>query len=139
MLARAKEALEQAGDRATVERHLRVLMADPRARGEALAGAGRLWQSLGALEVARAAFTMALERGSVEGALGLSRLAEAMGEGIEAAARPLDAAIARNLCSAELHARYAELLGRMGWQESLLVEWHRRQAEELAIGMRDEG
>src|SRR5437016_11671445 len=113
-------------------------MHSPGASGQALAGTGKLWQALGRPEVARAAFLMALERGSVEGALGLSRLAEALGEGLEAAARPLDAAMARNLRSAELHARYAELLGRLpaGWDHAPLVEWHRRRAEDL---MRSEG
>jgi hypothetical protein len=77
---------------------------------------------------------MALERGSVEGALGLSRLAESMGEGLEAAARPLDAAMARNLRSADVHARYAELLVSSGWENSPLVEWHRWQAKELETG-----
>ena len=127
-------------ERGLVERCLREVMRSPGASGEALAGAGRLWQALGRADVARAAFTMALERGSAEGALGLSQLAEATGEGLEAAARPLDAAIARNLRSAELHARYAELLGRLssGWDGGPLVEWHRRQAEALNAGMRDE-
>lgn len=122
----------QRGERGPeVERRLRAVMASPSASGAALAGAGRLWEALGQPEVARAAFTMALERGSVEGALGLSRLAEARGEGVEAAARPLDAAIARNLRSAALHARYAELLAGAGWADSPLVAWHRREAAGL--------
>lgn len=131
-LIRAEEALER-GEHAVVERHLREVMSSPQASGETLSGVGRLWQALGRLDVASAAFTMALERGSVEGALGLSQLAEAMGEGIEAAARPLDAAVARNLRSAELHARYAELLARLpaGWEGAAQVEWHRRRAEDL--------
>jgi hypothetical protein len=130
-LRRAEEALQRGEDHGAIERCLREVMKSPGAGGAALAGAGRLWQAVGRPEVARAAFTMALERGSVEGALGLSRLAESMGEGLEAAARPLDAAIARNLRSAELHARYAELLACSGWDQSPLVNWHRRQAEEL--------
>ena len=140
-LGRAEEALRRGEDCGVVERSLREVMHSPGASGQALAGAGKLWQALGRPEVARAAFLMALERGSVEGALGLSRLAEALGEGLEEAARPLDAAIARNLRSAELHARYAELLGRLpsGWGRGPLVEWHRRRAEELRSGMRDEG
>jgi hypothetical protein len=111
-------------------------MASPSAGGEALARAGQLWQRLGRQEVASAAYQMALERGCVEGALGLSRLAESLGEGIEAAARPLDAAIARNLRSPELHARYAELLTRVGLGGH--AEWHRRQADELSEVMSDE-
>jgi hypothetical protein len=137
-LLRAEEAFQRGDSEARapggiVERHLREVMSSPLANGEALSGAGRLWQALGRLDVASAAFTMALERGSVEGALGLSQLAEAMGEGIEAAARPLDAAVARNLRSAELHARYAELLSRLsaGWDHAPQVEWHRRRAEDL--------
>ena len=78
---------------------------------------------------AASAFTMALEHGCVEGALGLSRLAEEGREGPDAAARPLDDAIARNLHSPDLHARYAELLDRVGLCPQ--AEWHRRQAEEL--------
>jgi hypothetical protein len=64
----------------------------------------------------------------VEGALGLSRLAEASGGGFAAAAAPLDAAIARNLRSPELHARYADLLERSG--QDLQAGWHRRRMEE---------
>lgn len=139
-LRRAQEALGRGERREAVELCLREVMRSPGASGEALACAGRLWQALERAEVAHAAFTMALERGSAAGALGLSQLAEAMGEGLVAAARPLDAAIARNLRSAEVHARYAELLGRLpsGWDRGPLVEWHRRQAEALRSGMRDE-
>jgi hypothetical protein len=127
-LQRAEEVL-QSGDPAAAERCLREVMASPSASGEALARAGQLWQRLGRQEVASAAYQMALERGCVEGALGLSRLAEAAGEGVAAAARPLDAAVARNLRSPELHVRYAELLVRIGHGRQ--SEWHRRQADDL--------
>jgi hypothetical protein len=139
-LERAEEALRRGEEIGRVERWLREVMRNPGASGEALAGAGRLWQTVGRPEVARAAFTMALERGSVEGALGLSRLAETTGEGLEAATRPLDAAIARNLRSAELHARYAELLGRLpaAWSRGPVGEWHRERAEELWSGRTEE-
>ncbi len=126
-LRRAMEAL-RAGDLGAAERELRAIMASPNATGEALAGAGRLWEELGRRDAAGAAFTLALERGCVEGALGLSQLAEAAGEDLEAAARPLDAAVARNLRSSALHARYAELLARIGHE--LQAEWHRQRAAE---------
>jgi hypothetical protein len=110
------------------------MMSDPRAGGEVLCRAGQLWSAVGRPDAAAAAFSLALERGCVEGALELSRLAEALGEGVEAAARPLDAAITRNLRSAELHARYAELLSRLpaGWDRAPQVEWHRRMADALS-------
>jgi hypothetical protein len=128
-LRRAEEAFERGDDRHVVEGSLREVMVSTQASGEALAGAGRLWQAIGRLEAASAAFTMALERGSVEGALGLSRLAVEGSEGLAAAARALEAAIARNLRSPGLHTRYAELLDRVGLEPQ--AEWHRRQAEEL--------
>jgi hypothetical protein len=128
VLRQADEALRQAEDARTAENCLREVMARPGSGGETLAQAGYLWQALGRADVAAAAFRLALERGSVEGALGLSRLAEAAGEGGEAIARPLDEAITRNLRSRELHARYAELLARMG--QDAQAEWHRRQAKE---------
>jgi hypothetical protein len=104
-------------------------MRSPRTNGAALAEAGRLWQAMGRAEAAEAAFTAALEHGCVEGALGLSRLAEATGGGFAAEAAPLDAAIARNLRSPELHARYADLLERSG--QGVQAEWHRRRMVEI--------
>ena len=110
-------------------------MRDPRATGDALARTGQLWHELGQPELAAAAFTMALERGSVDGALGLSRLAEVAGQSLDAAARPLDDAVARNLRSPELHARYAELLDRhSSCGGGIQAEWHRREAERLSNG-----
>jgi hypothetical protein len=137
VLLRAEQELRN-GSPEAAEGHLRTLMIDPGVSGGVLARAGQLWQERGQAEIARAAYTMALERGCIEGALGLSRLAEADGEAIEAAARPLDAAVARNLRSPELHARYAELLDRLGQEAA--SEWHRHQAEALErIGSREEG
>lgn len=127
-LLRAEQALRAGGSPELVEVHLRQLMACSGVSGDALARAGRLWQELGRLDIARAAYTRALEHGCVEGALGLSCLAEAAGEGIAAAARPLDEAIARNLRSPDLHARYADLLERAG--QGVQADWHRRQVEE---------
>jgi hypothetical protein len=125
----AEQALRDGGSPAAAEAHLRAVMSDPAASGGSLARAGQLWQELGQPEIARAAYLAALERGCVEGALGLSLLAEATGEAIEAAAWPLDAAVARNLRSPALHARYAELLERLGQEAP--AEWHRRRAEAL--------
>jgi hypothetical protein len=128
-LRHAEEAFAGGEDRSVVERHLREVMRSPHTSGEVLAGAGRLWQAVGRPDIAGAAFSAALERGSIEGALGLSRLAESSEDELAAATRPLDAAVARNLRSPELHARYAELLERMG--QELQAKWHRRQIEKF--------
>jgi hypothetical protein len=125
-LYRANEALRQ-GERALAEECLRALMADPGVGGDVLAAAGRLWPELGRRDAAEAAFRRALERGCVEGALGLSWLAETGGESLEAATRPLDEAVTRNLRSPALHARYAELLDRAGQRRQ--AQWHRRRAQ----------
>jgi hypothetical protein len=129
LLELAEHALRQGEDQDVAERHLRAVMRSPRTGGTALAEAGRLWQAMGRMDAAAAAFVAALEHGCVEGALGLSRLAEATGGGFAAETSPLDAAIARNLRSPELHARYADLLERSG--QDLQAEWHRRRMEEI--------